>query len=184
MNTAETSSNATCTASGSSVIKATFTNPAFTEQTKETTADPLGHSLTKHAAVAAKCEKEGNTEYWECSRCHKFFSDEAGTKEIAKNSWVIPATGHDWDEGEVLKEATKYWEGKIKYTCKNDPSHTKTEVIPKEKDDDENAKWLYIANLLRRMAEERARQNNQNEQNPGTTPAETGWKNPFKDVSE
>ncbi len=183
VNTVTQSSNATCTASGTTVIKATFTNPVFTEQTKETTADPLGHSLTKHAAKAAKCETAGNEEYWECSRCHKYFEDEAGTKEIKKDSWIIPALGHDWDEGTVLKEATKYWEGKIKYTCKNDPSHTKEEVIPKIKDDDEYAKWRFIADLLRKMAEQRAQQQN-NENDKPEEPEETGWKNPFRDVSE
>ena len=53
-----------------------------------------GHPLTAHAAVAATCTTAGNTAYWECEICHKYFSDENGGPEIAANGWVIPATGH------------------------------------------------------------------------------------------
>ena len=53
-----------------------------------------GHALTAHAAVAATCTTAGNTAYWECEICHKYFSDENGGPEIAANGWVIPATGH------------------------------------------------------------------------------------------
>ena len=49
-----------------------------------------GHSMTHHAAVAATETSEGNTEYWECSVCHKYFSDANGETEIAENSWIIP----------------------------------------------------------------------------------------------
>ena len=51
-------------------------------------------NMTAHAAVAATCTEAGNTAYWECSVCGKYFSDEGGTSEIDANSWVIDATGH------------------------------------------------------------------------------------------
>lgn len=38
--------------------------------------------------------------------------------------------GHDWDNGVVTKEPTDVEEGVLTYTCKNDPSHKKTAVIP------------------------------------------------------
>ena len=57
--------------------------------------EPLGHDGSIHtAAVAATCTTAGNSEYWECSVCHKYFADAACNTEIAANSWVIPATGH------------------------------------------------------------------------------------------
>jgi hypothetical protein len=66
---------------------------------------------------AATCEMPGSrTEVCVCSDRH---------------STMIPALGHDWDEGTVTKEPTYTEEGEMTYTCKNDPSHTKTEVIPK-----------------------------------------------------
>ena len=52
------------------------------------------HELKAVAAKAATCTENGNTAYWACSGCGKFYSDAAGTKEIAKDSWVIKATGH------------------------------------------------------------------------------------------
>ncbi|MBR3738372.1 MAG: hypothetical protein IKN26_06505, partial [Eubacterium sp.] len=54
----------------------------------------LGHNMTPHAANAATCTAAGNSAYWSCDRCNKFFSDAEGETEIAENSWVIPATGH------------------------------------------------------------------------------------------
>ncbi len=50
----------------------------------------------------ATCEKAGNTAYWTCENCGKFFSDAEGMTEIGKDSWVIEATGHT--EGEAVKE--------------------------------------------------------------------------------
>ena len=53
-----------------------------------------GHSLTKTEAKAPTCTEGGNSAYWTCSACGKYFSDENGTTEIEKNSWLISATGH------------------------------------------------------------------------------------------
>ena len=53
-------------------------------------------TLTKTESKAATCTEAGNNAYWTCSGCGKYFSDEDGTNEIEKNSWVIPAPGHDW----------------------------------------------------------------------------------------
>ena len=53
-----------------------------------------GHIMTKTEAKAATCTEDGNCAYWTCTVCGKYFSDEAGTAEIEKDSWVIPATGH------------------------------------------------------------------------------------------
>ena len=58
------------------------------------TGGPTGHTLILHAAVPVTCTTAGNNEYWECVECHKYFSDENGTTEIAANSWVINALGH------------------------------------------------------------------------------------------
>ena len=62
-----------------------------------------GHTLTTHAAVAASCTTAGNNEYWECTACHKYFSDAAGTDEITENSWVIDAFGHEIVNGECTR---------------------------------------------------------------------------------
>ena len=48
------------------------------------------HELIKTEAIIADSEKEGNTEYWTCERCGKYFADENGNEEIEKDSWIIP----------------------------------------------------------------------------------------------
>ena len=58
-----------------------------------------GHILTKTEAKEPTCTEAGNSAYWTCSLCGKYFSDENGTTEIEKDSWVIPATGHDFHDG-------------------------------------------------------------------------------------
>ena len=81
---------ATCTESGISTRKCSVCG------TEETMIVPsLGHSMTATAGKAATCTEAGNSAYWTCSRCHKVFSDAAGKTEIAKDSWVIAALGHD-----------------------------------------------------------------------------------------
>ncbi len=134
------------------------------------------HDLVKINAVSATCKTAGNSEYYSCSGCGKYFSDADGTQEIEENSWIIPALGHkageavtennvpatceeggsyeevvycsvcseemsrktitvealghDWDEGVVTKEATCTEPGVKTFTCKNDDSHKRTEEIP------------------------------------------------------
>lgn len=79
---------ATCTESGISTRKCSVCG------TEETMIVPsLGHSMTATAGKAATCTEAGNSAYWTCSRCHKYFSDAAGKTEIAKDSWVIAALG-------------------------------------------------------------------------------------------
>ena len=81
---------ATCTESGISTRQCSVCG------TEETMIVPsLGHSMTATAGKAATCTEAGHSAYWSCSRCGKFFSDAAGKTEIAKDSWVIAALGHD-----------------------------------------------------------------------------------------
>ncbi len=104
---------ATCTESGISTRKCSVCG------TEETMIVPsLGHSLTATAGKAATCTEAGNSAYWTCSRCHKFFSDAAGKTEIAKDSWVIAALGHD-EATRAEVAATCYASGRTAETyCK------------------------------------------------------------------
>lgn len=75
------------------------------------------HTLTKTEAKEASCTEAGNSEYWSCSECGKFFSDEAGDTEIEENSWVIAAKGHEMTKTEA-KEPDCTEDGNIEYwTC-------------------------------------------------------------------
>ena len=144
--TSEVTKDATCEEKGETTYTAVFTNTAFAKQTKtEENIDALGHSLTKTEAVAATCEEAGNSEYYTCTVCGKYFSDAEGKTEIEKDSWILQAIGHKWDEGKVTKEATYTEEGVKTYTCKNDASHTKTESIPVL----EKTGWIRLAGKAR-----------------------------------
>ena len=97
---------ATCEESGNSehwVCMRTGCGKHFADSAGETEMQdnswiiPGGHKLTHYAAKTATCTEEGNNEYWVCARdgCGLFFSDEEGTEEIAENSWVTAAKGHN-----------------------------------------------------------------------------------------
>ncbi|MDD7772166.1 MAG: S-layer homology domain-containing protein, partial [Firmicutes bacterium] len=69
--------------------------------------EATGHSLTKTEAKQPTCTEAGNSEYWTCDLCGKFFSDENGTTEIEKDSWLISATGHT--PGEWEYDSNRHW---------------------------------------------------------------------------
>jgi hypothetical protein len=50
---------------------------------------PHVHKLAAVKAKLATAKKAGNTAYWKCAGCGKFFSNAKGTKVIKKNSWVV-----------------------------------------------------------------------------------------------
>ena len=89
------------------------------------------HVLTDHAATAATCTTEGNTAYWSCANCGKYFSDAQGTNEIVENSWVtlIDSDAHAWGEWTVTTPATCTTEGVETRVCANDPTHTETRPV-------------------------------------------------------
>ncbi len=52
------------------------------------------HVLVSHPAVESTCTLAGNSAYWSCSSCDKFFSNAEATAEIDENSWVLPLAEH------------------------------------------------------------------------------------------
>lgn len=64
------------------------------------TATVHNHQLRAVAAKAPTCEESGNIAYWVCeSGCGKYFSDESGEKVITAAETVLPAKGHQFDNG-------------------------------------------------------------------------------------
>ena len=47
------------------------------------------HTPTEHPATEPQVGVEGNTLYYSCSTCNKYFSDKWGAKEIEEGSWVL-----------------------------------------------------------------------------------------------
>ncbi|MDO5138152.1 MAG: BspA family leucine-rich repeat surface protein [Oscillospiraceae bacterium] len=89
------------------------------------------HVPEKTSAKAATCEESGNIEYWTCTGCGLIFSDKNCENNINIEDTVVPATGHNWGEWTVTKEATEEEEGIETRHCSNDSSHTETRPIPK-----------------------------------------------------
>ncbi|MBP5294519.1 MAG: cell wall-binding repeat-containing protein, partial [Lachnospiraceae bacterium] len=105
-----------------------FENPAFPVQKKKVTIPALGHDLVKTEAKKETCTEPGNTAYWTCTRCGKYFSDAEGKTEIEEGSWVIPATGHDWDSPEYTWSADNKTVTASR-VCYTDRSHKETETV-------------------------------------------------------
>jgi hypothetical protein len=102
-----------------------------TAQWKEIPPEPHVHELTLVEAEEATCTEDGNSAYYVCDGCGKWFEDATGLAEITdKSAVIIKALGHKWDSGVVTKAATATKDGIRTYTCLHDSSHTKTEPIP------------------------------------------------------
>lgn len=120
----------TCNAKGE--IVRTCKRDASHEERKELVENPKAHKLTVTLAKDATCTEAGNIEYYTCKECGKYFSDPGTETEIAKDSWIIPAQGHDWTEWEVTKTPTCTKKGERIRTCKRDASHVEKEELPED----------------------------------------------------
>ena len=84
------------------------------------------HNLTLVAAKAATCTTAGNSAYYTCDGCDKWFADATGSVEITdKTSVEIAPLNHDWnapaytwDADNTVCTATR--------TCKRDAAHKET----------------------------------------------------------
>lgn len=94
-----------------------------------------GHHIEKVEAKAATCVDMGNVEYYKCSICQQAFKDEAGTDAYTDDSYILAATGHDW-QGEKCSTcsigALKYieTEGGVAFTGFENGYSTSQLVIP------------------------------------------------------
>ena len=86
--------------------------------------DPHEHTLKLTGANAADCDTAGNSAYYTCETCGKYYSDDAAEHEIAENSWVINPLGHlfmnaddhDCNRGcGLIRETSAYnvWDGTV-----------------------------------------------------------------------
>lgn len=80
--------------------------------------EALGHEEVVSKAVAPTCTTTGLTEGRKCSRCDVVFAAQK----------VVPALGHDWDDGVITGGSSCTADGVKTFTCKT-CGETKTEVI-------------------------------------------------------
>nr|MCR5564295.1 hypothetical protein [Gammaproteobacteria bacterium] len=85
--TSEITKAPTCLEKGVRTYTATYENHTDTK-TEELAIG--SHSLDYVAQVDATHDTEGHTAHYECSVCHKLYSDAEGNHEISRNSTIIP----------------------------------------------------------------------------------------------
>ena len=108
----------------------TFTYVATAAET-EPQPDTHVHNMTLVPTSSSTCQKAGNSAYYICQGCHKWFTDANGQNEITNKSTVIlPLIPHNYDNGVVTKEATCTETGIRTYTC-SACGHSYTEQINK-----------------------------------------------------
>ncbi|MBQ7667786.1 MAG: S-layer homology domain-containing protein [Clostridia bacterium] len=115
----------TCTANGNidywtcSECHNYFSNAEGTTQitADDTVVSKHAHTLSKTNAVSATCTATGNIDYWTCSECHNYFSDENGNTQITAEQRIIPMVAHTLDKTDAVAE-TCMAPGNIDYwTC-------------------------------------------------------------------
>ncbi len=162
------STPATCTGSGFRIRSCRRCGQRQTEDTP-----PKGHTPVIVPGKPATCVEPGLTDGETCSVCGAVIKPQtvipSGGHDFGE--WKVTVNGtcvqkekqahvcrlcgyeeikytgygdHDWDEGAVTKEPTATEDGIRTYTCKNDPSHTKTEPIPATGKDGGSHPALYL----------------------------------------
>lgn len=142
---------ATCTSDGTEVFECTICGDTYENVTSAT-----GHDYVS-GNEPLTCASDGTKEYT-CTLCGDVISEgvevpphktelkidrvptceEDGLRRMVctvcgyTEDQVIAKTGHAFDEGKTVTEADYFAEGLIKFTCKNDKSHIKEEIIPKK----------------------------------------------------
>jgi len=104
----------TCTADGSKTWKCSLCGETYTE-----TYSALGHAPVELAGKPPTCTEAGLTVGSNCSRCG----------QVVKAQESIPALGHQWGGGVVTAFPAGLTPGVKTFTCRHDPSHTRTEEI-------------------------------------------------------
>ncbi len=100
------------------------------KKSEGTTVAKKEHAIAKVEAKNATCTEDGNTEYWACPNCAKYYADEACTEVITLDSTVIPATGHTEGEWVIVTNETCTEDGEKTLSCTVCEEVIKTEVIP------------------------------------------------------
>lgn len=78
---------------------ATCTSKAVCDICGEEYGNLVPHNLTKTEEKDATCTADGNTAYWTCGECNKYFADADGKTEVKLADTVLEATGHKYEDG-------------------------------------------------------------------------------------
>lgn len=90
----------------------------YKNETVQVSITRPAHTLVAIPQKDAGCTENGNTAYWKCALCDRYFSDENGTTEIPTGSWIIPATGHTfYKEPVAYVQPDAQKNGSVTYQC-------------------------------------------------------------------
>lgn len=64
------------------------------------------HNIENIKAQEATCIKKGNIEYYHCSKCDKYYTDEELTTEKSFEELILPKTSHAESDWIIDTEAT------------------------------------------------------------------------------
>ena len=130
--------DATCEEAGKKVYtaKATFDGKEYSD-TKTINLPALGHNLSLVAAQDASITATGNSAYYKCDRCGKFFSDAEGTTEISAIptiSWVHVAAIDPTQSARGFKEFyLKSGTGEVSFTAPENAAYSTITLTDEEK---------------------------------------------------
>ncbi len=79
--------------------------------------EACNHTLTHTEEVTSTCIKQGNTEYWYCTLCEKYFSDENAEDEISETQIKLPLLPHSYGDWVTVTQPTEQSAGLKKQTC-------------------------------------------------------------------
>ena len=91
------------------------TNAGTTYYTTEPVTAAHEHTMEQIAAKSPTCTVAGNTAYYHCTTCNKYYSDANGENEITLASTVIAALGHNYVD--VVTAPTETTQGYTTHTC-------------------------------------------------------------------
>lgn len=90
----------------------------YKNETVQVSITRPAHILVAIPQKDADCTENGNTAYWKCALCDRYFSDENGTTEIPTGSWILPATGHTfYKEPVAYVQPDAQKNGSVTYQC-------------------------------------------------------------------
>lgn len=78
--------------------------------------------MEKVEARTPTCTEAGNSEYWHCTKCGKYFADADGNNEINESDTVLSATGHTYSKAWSFNEEYHWHSATCGHTVTNDYS--------------------------------------------------------------
>ena len=110
-------------------IKTNAINDPLDEVEYTVTFNRASHTLSHSDEIEPSCQKPGVKEYWECSVCHKLFSDKDAKNKIDEPE-EIEKLGHKPGEWKTTKYPTLTETGMKRKYCTACGEETESEEIP------------------------------------------------------